>query len=625
MLTTHRIAGLACLLLATCSSVMAQQPTADAVSHPGRQIYQQACATCHGNPDMPRAHSFETLRMMNTQTLTLALTEGIMSAQGASLSPAQRAQVIEYLARPDGTDAWLASMRCAADRRQINLQPAAAFSGFGVDANNSRFLTSAAAGLNNADMSRLELAWSIAFPDTTTMRAAPVIVGNTLFTIAGDTGHILALDIQSGCVQWDYASPNPIRASLSYGELGNSGQMALVFGDTRGNVQAINAESGQSIWIKDGRASTNGGRVSGSVILHEDKIIVPISDSGVGAGADPTFECCIGHGAVTALNAVTGDKLWEYHTMPAATYTGAVNSAGVKLRGPSGAPVWATPTVDGQRGLVYIATGENTSHPATDTSDAIIALDLETGSVRWLFQALANDVWNMACGRRAGPNCPDQQVSALKDYDFGGPAVLVERAGGDVLLAGQKSGDLWALNPDTGAVLWHQRIGDGTALGGNHWGITTDGERVYLPINDPGVARPGFNPRPGMYSFFVGNGESSWTYPLQADCGNGRDARVLRCDSRFGFSATPLMIDGALVSGGLDGRLFIFDSDTGSVLFQFDTAQEFVTSNGIPGKGGAIDAHAIAAGSGMLFVGSGYGSFGQTPGNVLLAFKPRAD
>ena len=619
-----RLASLSCFLLAISPAILAQQPAADDASHPGRQLYIEACASCHGNPEVPRAHSFDTLRMMNSQTLTLALTEGIMSAQGAMLSPVAREQVIAYLARPDGTDAWIASMLCTAEQRQVDLQQTVSFAGFGVDQNNSRHLTAAAAGLNTAAMSELELAWSIGFPDTTNLRAAPVVVGDTLFTIAGDTGHILALDIHSGCAKWDYASANPIRASLSYGELGTSGLMALVFGDTRGNVQAINAETGNEIWIRDGRASNNGGRVSGSVILHEDRIIVPISDSGVGAAANPAFECCIGHGAVTVLSAVTGDKLWEYHTMPAATYTGEVNSIGTRLRGPSGAPVWATPTVDAKRGLVYIATGENTSHPATDTSDAIIALDLDTGAVKWLFQALPNDVWNMACGRRSGPNCPDQQESVLKDYDFGGPAILVERADGDVLLAGQKSGDLWALNPDDGSVLWNQRIGDGSALGGNHWGITTDGERAFLPINDPGVARPGFTPRPGMYSFFVGSGESSWDYPLRADCSDGRDARVLQCDSRFGFSATPLLIDGALVSGGLDGRLFVFDSDTGEVLFQFDTAQEFETVNGVPAKGGAIDAHAIAAGSGMIFVGSGYGSFGQTPGNVLLAFKPRA-
>lgn len=279
--------------------------------------------------------------------------------------------------------------------------------------------------------------------------------------------------------------------------------------------------------------------------------------------------------------------------------------------------------MDAKRGSIYITTGENTSRPATNTSDAIIALDLETGAEKWVFQALAKDVWNLACGRQNGPNCATQAESVLLDHDFGGSAILVSDVNGqDMLLAGQKSGALWAVNPDDGSLIWNQRVGTGTALGGNHWGIATDGRRVYHPINDPGIG-DNQDLRPGMYSFFVETGESSWSYLATADCENGRDTRVNQCNSHFGLSATPLLVDGAWISAGIDGRLYIFDKDNGKLLFQFDTAQQFDTINGIEGKGGSIDSHSLAAGSGMVFVGSGYGFFGQTPGDVLLAFKPR--
>jgi polyvinyl alcohol dehydrogenase (cytochrome) len=82
-------------------------------------------------------------------------------------------------------------------------------------------------------------------------------------------------------------------------------------------------------------------------------------------------------------------------------------------------------------------------------------------------------------------------------------------------------------------------------------------------------------------------------------------------------------VDGAVIAAGLDGRLFIFNSETGEQLFQYDTVKDFDTVNGVKGYGGTIDSHSIAAGSGMVFVGSGYGSFRQVAGNVLLAFKPR--
>ena len=83
-----------------------------------------------------------------------------------------------------------------------------------------------------------------------------------------------------------------------------------------------------------------------------------------------------------------------------------------------------------------------------------------------------------------------------------------------------------------------------------------------------------------------------------------------------------MLVDGALISGSVDGRLFVFDKQSGAMLFEFDTVRDYETVNSVPGLGGAIDAHGIAAGGGFLFVNSGYGRMGGTPGNVLLAFKP---
>jgi polyvinyl alcohol dehydrogenase (cytochrome) len=271
---------------------------------------------------------------------------------------------------------------------------------------------------------------------------------------------------------------------------------------------------------------------------------------------------------------------------------------------------------------VYVTTGENTSLPATGTSDAIIALDLETGEEIWVFQATPNDVWNMACGRRAGPNCPSAEESIRRDWDFGGSAILTELPDGrELLLAGQKSGHLWALDPEDGNVVWAQRRGRGGALGGNHWGIAIDGERVFLTISDPG----GGDRIPGIYTFDIATGTPLWEHRLSPDCSGDRRERVPVCNSRYGLSATPLVVDGAVVTAGLDGRIHIFDGVDGRVLFQFDTARQFETINGIEGGGGSVDSHSIAAGAGMLFIGSGYGSFGQPPGNVLLAFRPRGN
>lgn len=513
---------------------------------------------------------------------------------------------------------WVAASLCELGSRDVDLSQAPSFTFTGADGNNPRHLNSAQAGLSTADFPNLELAWSIAFPDTSSMRAAPVIVGSTVFYSATDAGRVVALDTETGCAKWVYEAGTRLRSSMAYDS--QDGAATLVFGDQRGMVYSLNAATGEANWVASGQATDNQAMITGTPVIVDDKIIVPLSGSGVIAGGNPKYECCDNHGAVTALSLASGEKLWEYHTMPSAEYNGMVSSTGVKQRGPSGAPIWTTPTIDAKRGQVIVTTGENTSHPTTGTSDAIIALDLETGAENWVFQALENDMWNFSCSAK-GPNCIILADTNSVDFDFGGPAILVESDGKELLVAGQKSGDLWALDPATGTVVWNQRVGEGTALGGNHWGIATDFERAFMTINDPAnIIENGFA---GLYSFFLGSGEPSWSYKVSPECNEQRSDRLRRCETLFGFSATPLSVDGAVITAGLDGRLFVFDSQTGEQLFKYDTVKDYDTVNGVEGYGGSIDSHSIAAGAGMVFVGSGYGSFGQVSGNVLLAFKPK--
>ncbi len=600
---------------------------ADDAAHPGEAVYAMYCGACHDG-GVDRAPLLPALQAMSEQSLRFALSEGgVMAQQAALLSEEELAQVVDYLAdRDDGGD-WVANMMCPADRRTVELGAVPAMAVFGGDLASTRNLSASRAGLTRADIRDLELAWAVGFPQTSGMGATPAIVGSTVFTTAGGSGKVLAMDAVSGCVKWAYDGPRS-RSSMTYGEIG--GRPALAFSDGRGDIHALDAATGEPIWTGSGLPSRGeGASIRGAVVLAGDALLVPISASGVVAGMNPAFECCVGHGAVVALDAATGERRWEHHTMEDADYTGEVSSTGVRQRGPSGAPIWSTPTADLERGLVYVTTGENTSLPATGTSDAIIALDLATGEERWVFQALAKDVWHIGCGgdlSNPNPNCPTGEDLNSRDYDFGGSAVLAKLADGrDVLLAGQKSGDLWALDPDTGEMLWNQRVGSGTALGGNHWGIAIDGERVFLPIADPDIARVGDTPlAPGVYAFDIATGEPIWSFEASPDCAPQRQERAPGCAGQHGFSATPLVVDGALIAGTLDGRIYAFDGETGEVLHQYDTLRDYATLNGVEGRGGSIDSHALSAGAGTIFVGSGYGSFGQPAGNVLLALRPPA-
>ena len=594
--------------------------------HPGKAVYERSCGACHDNPEATRSPSLDTLKAMRYQTISYALTQGKMQAQASGLSARERSDVIDYLVGREPTrDDWIAGAMCPASRGKLDLSAAPSVTGFGFDNKNHRRLSAEQAGLRTQDMRNLELAWAFAFPKATAMRSQPAIVGKTLFLPVPDYARLFAIDIGGPpCVRWVYENQVPLRTSAAYGELPGSKRKVLVFGDLGANVHMIDALTGKQIWVQPVGLHPLS-LTTGTPVLHEDRVYVPISQYEISLGANDDHECCKSHGAVKALDARTGKTIWTAHTMEDARPV-RDRGDGKMLWGPSGAPIWTSPAIDVKRGVLYVGTGEATSEPAAPTTDAILAIDLKDGSIRWTFQATANDIFLSGCGRnRQGLNCPKDTV--FRDVDFGASVIIAQRADGkDILLAGQKAGTVWALDPDQGGKLvWRQDFGEGSPLGGIHWGIATDGERVFAPINRPyGFApKAGSTQKPGMHGVKIDTGEVLWTFVAQPDCSGDRATRVKSCGTNIGLSAAPAVIDDAVVEGSLDGLLRVFDAKSGEVLFTFDTARPFEAINGVEARGGSIDSASITAANGYLFVNSGYGMFGQLAGNVLLAFKPK--
>ena len=607
--------------MAAAQAAMGMQ-TAD---HPGKAVYDRTCATCHNNPEATRSPSLDTLKAMRYQTISYALTQGKMQAQGSALSAQERSDVIDFLVGREATrDDWVAKTMCPASRGKIDLSAEPTVTGFGFDKQNHRQLSATQAGLRTQDMSNLELAWAFAFPKATAMRSQPAIVGKTLFYPVPDAARLYAIDIDGPpCVRWVYENEVPLRTSTGYGELPDSKRKVLVFGDLGANVHMVDATTGKQIWVQAVGLHPLS-LTTGTPVLHEDRVYVPISQYEISLGGNDDHECCKSHGAVKALDARTGKTIWTAHTMEDAKPV-RDRGDGKMLWGPSGAPIWTSPAIDAKRGVLYVGTGEATSEPAAPTTDAILAIDLKDGTLRWSFQATENDIFLSGCGRnRKGLNCPKETV--FRDVDFGASVIIAQRSDGkDILLAGQKAGTVWALDPDNGGKLvWRQDFGEGSPLGGIHWGIASDGERVFAPINRPyGFTPPkdGTIQKPGMHGVKIDTGEVLWTYTVQPDCSGDRQTRVKSCATNIGLSAAPAVIDGAVVEGSLDGYLRAFDAKTGEVLFQFDTARTFEAINGVEARGGSIDSASITAANGLLLVNSGYGMFGQLAGNVLLAFK----
>ncbi|MFT3859597.1 MAG: PQQ-binding-like beta-propeller repeat protein [Aquabacterium sp.] len=263
---------------------------------------------------------------------------------------------------------------------------------------------------------------------------------------------------------------------------------ALVYmGDVIGNVYALNAQTGVPVWVKPLGISYPYHMVTGGMQVHEDTLYVPISSREVSTIVMESLTqgkvCCSTHGLLQAVNAYTGEIKWTYHTTPPAAL-----DATTGMMAPSGASVWGTPMIDAERRQVVIGTGQNFSRPTTTTSDAIIALDMDTGSVKWSFQANANDAYTVACDAPVGYDiaCPPP-VEANRDFDFGAPPMLVSMPpawGGKAIVAGGKNGVVYNINPSTGHVNWVRRLGVGGSLGGVHWGMASDKFRVYVGITD---------------------------------------------------------------------------------------------------------------------------------------------
>jgi polyvinyl alcohol dehydrogenase (cytochrome) len=178
--------------------------------------------------------------------------------------------------------------------------------------------------------------------------------------------------------------------------------------------------------------------------------------------------------------------------------------------------------------------------------------------------------------------------------------------GKQILIAGQKSGIVYGMDPDDkGKILWQTRVGKGSALGGIEWGHAADDKNTYAAVSD----RFGAGATPGIYALELATGKLVWSVPAPKVGGNGAQ------------SAAVAVIPGAVFSGALNGHFRAYSTSTGEIIWDFETAKEFQTVNGVPAKGGSIDGPGPVIANGMVYTNSGYGLFGGIGGHVLLAFS----
>ena len=607
----------------TMETVVAEDVTAEQ-PHPGEAPYQANCAACHDQV-MYKAPSRFFVSMMGAQNILQAMNGGLMSKQAATISAQDRRAIAEYIAGHSLDDVVAASQPPACDSEHgFDPSVTPVSSGWGVDAKNTRFQPQRSGGLSITDVPALEVKWAFAYPNAIKARSQPGFGGGAIYFGSQD-GTVRALDAKTGCLRWAFKAAAEVRTAIVISPWSADDLDAdpiLYFGDLLARAYAISARTGELRWMKrvdDHRDAT----ITGTPSLVEGRLYVPVSSLEVVAALDPGYSCCTFRGSLVALDAASGEQIWKSWTIDKAPSDAGKTSAGTTILAPSGAPIWNSPTVDLERGRLYAGTGENYSSPADGNSDAIIAFDMETGAKIWVSQQTKGDAWNTGCliqYTTDDANCP---VENGPDYDFASSPMLLTLADGrNVVIGGQKSGAVMAIDPDSGETLWKTQVGRGGVQGGVHFGMAVEGSRIYVPINDmfypEDLTRYKFKtpPKPGLYALDAQTGEVLWSSPAPDVCADLQD-----CDP--GISHAITAIPGAVIAGHMDGWLRIYSGESGELMWELNTLQNFDTVSGEQAHGGSFSGGGPSVANGMIYVNSGYGIYNHMPGNLLLAIGPK--
>ncbi|MCP9770233.1 dehydrogenase [Lacihabitans sp. LS3-19] len=569
----------------------------------GQRVFTNICAVCHINSSLSKTNgpSVGLLAGMSPKAIYSALTIGKMKLQASTLSDDERKAVAEFITKKSLQST---PMPEAAFTKFSLPEHPTYFSGYGGNLEGTGFINES--DINASNVSKLKVKWVFAFPEGTQVRSKPAVVGDWLI-MGSQFGNVYCINKKTGKIGWHFQADAGVRGAVAI----SGNPLKVYFADYATNVYVLDLKTGALIWKQRSGVHPQSA-VTGSVAVFKNTIVVPITSFEVLSAQDPNYDCCTSSGEMVALDTKTGKIIWRHRVITEEAKVSGKKSNGKSFYGPSGAIVWGSPNIDTKRGLVYFGTGENYTEPATKTSDAIQALDLKTGKLIWTYQSTQNDTWNLACP--GDPNCPEK---AGPDLDFGMAPIIVKGGhdGKDVLIAGQKSGVVHALEPETGKIIWQTRIGKGGALGGIHWGMAVDGKQIFAAnadniyaIDNSDSSR---NASPGLYALDIQTGKINWSQATPAVEQGKIQAN----------SAAPLALSEIVFAGALDGHIRAYDKISGNILWDFDTVRKYETVNGIAGKGGSLDGPSPVVSDGILYVNSGYGSFSEIPGNVLIAFE----
>jgi polyvinyl alcohol dehydrogenase (cytochrome) len=438
---------------------------------------------------------------------------------------------------------------------------------------------------------RLTMKWR--FPVNEMVATTPAVVDGIVYFGTWE-GIVYALAAQTGEKRWSFDARALAGSETAWkargigirGGLTVDGGRVYV-GDTAGYLMALDAKTGALAW-RTRLENHPHVRVFSAAKIYEGRIYIGVSSLEESAiRVDERYNGYTFRGSVVSLDAATGKEIWRLYTIPVPAAQIGTKDGGRPVFGPAGAAVWATPTIDPVRRLVYAATGNAYSGPEEHLklAEAILAIEMDTGKLRWSNQAMpgAKDIYTneRLGGDDEGP-----------DYDFGSSPILMGgRDNAQFLACGQKSGWLYWLDAATGRKVWETKVGAAGGLGGIEFGMATDGRRIFAAIASGEGNVGAIDSTTGKILWQTWNG--------------------------VGVNHAPVVIAGprddlVVFEGSNRGVLRAFRASDGQKVWEHSFA-----------KGTSIQGGAVVAG-GMMFVGGGFhsalGDFRKGEGNELRAF-----
>ncbi len=450
----------------------------------------------------------------------------------------------------------------------------------------------------------------------------PTVQGNDVY-IADASGIVWKLDGRTGTPVWQANLSTLTGDPKSYSRNSPAiGTDVVIVGDQdSGSVYALSKQSGALVW-KQSLSTDPDAVITSSPVIVNGRIYVGVaSDDETKASTTPGFVPKF-RGSVAALDEGNGSIFWQTYTVP---------------EGYTGGGVWASNlAVDSVRQAVYVTAGNNYTVPPSvaacqsaattpaqqdaclpteDHIDSVFALDANTGAYKWSQRFTHVDTWTTSClFFTKDPQTPCPTPTGL-DTDFGAGANLftVTRNGTtvDAVGAGQKSGAYFAMNRDTGEILWGTQVGPDGVVGGIEWGTATDGQRIYISEANSAYVETTLIPsgqktNGGFWSAVdASTGQILWQTPTFSPA-----------PIPGGKRTQPPPASGALTPAG--GSVSVANG----VMYAEDTAGDFVALDAATGQilrnfnsgGAAFNAPAIV--DGALYWSSGYSTTGQTNNKV---------